>query len=282
MEPPHSSKSRKIDLGFHPFVGWEEDREYDEQPPRYIRYTIEWRLMLNHKKAGSMTRKDLIIAPSDFWQNRLKANLDDMLQAKRKRNQRVRSTDIDWAPVERQLSKWSNLLHIGKRLNVAIVFNFGQDLNGDEPLSTKRGEKRGRMTATNIMLAERDAWIGAEEERTGRPSTWNFVYELMQCNSRSCQLSSDWCWEDPRDHRHYKLRQPHLERLIDFVDKEDGKLESHDDVPQDIRRDLILESQAGRKSKKAGALTTGLHPVNINVLPAQPANASTESVHGPP
>jgi hypothetical protein len=54
------------------------------------------------------------------------------------------------------------------------------------------------------MLAERDAYIAEEEERTGRPSAWNSVYELMQCNVRSCQLDSDWC---------YKLREPHIDRL---------------------------------------------------------------------
>jgi hypothetical protein len=63
---------------------------------------------------------------------------------------------------------------------------------------------------------------------------------------------------------------PHLERLIDYVDG-GGSLDSHDDVPGDIRRDLVLESQTGRKSKKTDMLTTGplYPPTIINVLPAQ-------------
>jgi hypothetical protein len=71
----------------------------------------------------------------------------------------------------------------------------------------------------------------------------------MRCNIRSCAHKSDWCWEDPKDNKHYKLRTPHLEPLIDYVDEGDI-LDGHDDIPGDIRQDLILESQTGRKSKK--------------------------------
>ncbi|KAJ5707366.1 hypothetical protein N7488_007167 [Penicillium malachiteum] len=98
----------------------------------------------------------------------------------------------------------------------------------------------------------------------------------MRCNVRSCPLKSDWCWEDPTDKRHYKLRAPHLERLIEHVDS-GGSLDCHGDVPSDIRRDLILESQIGRKSKKADMASTGplYPPTIINVLPAQTGSAST-------
>jgi hypothetical protein len=132
------------------------------------------------------------------------------------------------------------------------------------------------------MLAERDAYIAEEEERTGRPSAWNTVYRLTQCNIRSCQLNSDWYWEDPKDSKHYKLREPHINRLVDYVEK-CGKLENPGDVPRDIRRDLILESQTGRKPKKDNSLASGTpyHPVSINVLPAQASMASMISPSPP-
>ncbi|KAF7589594.1 hypothetical protein BBP40_004054 [Aspergillus hancockii] len=133
------------------------------------------------------------------------------------------------------------------------------------------------------MLAERDAHIDAEEESTGRTSTWSLVYSRMRCDVRSCPLKSDWCWEDPKDKKHYKLRAPHLGRLIDYVDS-GGNLEGHDDVPDDIRRDLVLESQAGRISKKLdNAPTTGAlyPPIDINVLPAQTARASVVETSPP-
>ncbi|KAJ5473981.1 hypothetical protein N7475_003547 [Penicillium sp. IBT 31633x] len=88
------------------------------------------------------------------------------------------------------------------------------------------------------MLAERERLIHNEEEDTGRPATWDLVYGLMRCDVRSCPLKSQWCWEDPQDKKHYKMRAPHLERLIDYVDG-GGSLDSHDDVPSGILRDLV-------------------------------------------
>lgn len=37
---PHQASQ----LGFLPLAEWEEGGEYDEQPLRYVRYTIEWKL----------------------------------------------------------------------------------------------------------------------------------------------------------------------------------------------------------------------------------------------
>jgi hypothetical protein len=69
----------------------------------------------------------------------------------------------------------------------------------------------------------------------------------------------------------------HLERLINYVNG-GSSLDSHDDVPSDIRRDLVLESQIGRKLKKTDMLTTGpLYSLTIiNVLLAQ--NGATPAV----
>ncbi|KAL5042235.1 hypothetical protein BDW71DRAFT_217086 [Aspergillus fruticulosus] len=263
-------------LGFFPLSEWERGGEYDQQPPRYVCYTVKWKMLLNNKPVGNVTEKDLVVAPSQFWEKYLKADLDNMVQIKREPNQRVRSecpleqfynaTTIDWTPVERQLCKWSNLLRLAKKLTVNIAFSYRQDDNGHNS-TTRKGDKRGRVSATNIMLAERNAYIAEEEERTGQPSAWNTVYGLMQCNIRSCQLNSDWCWGDPTDGRHYKLREPHIDRLVDYVEK-GGKLESHADVPRDIRRDLILDASP-------------YHPVSINVLPAQTSMASMISPSPP-
>jgi hypothetical protein len=277
---------------------WEEGGEYDEQPPRYICYAIAWKLILNRKTVGRVTEGDLVIAPSDYWGQTLKADLEEMLQTKKKRHQRVRSegtaitvsvndrsqrnlekfynsANINWKPMEKQLHKWSSLLRIGKKITIEIASNYRCDDDGHS-MPSRRVGKRGRVSATSRMLAEREAHIDAEEETTGRPSTWSLVYDRMRCEVRSCPLKSDWCWEDPKDKKHYKLRAPHLERLIDFVDG-GGSLEGHDDVPSDIRRDLILESQTGRKSKKADTSTTGPpYPSTIiNILPAQGGTAST-------
>ncbi|KAJ5149796.1 hypothetical protein N7448_001374 [Penicillium atrosanguineum] len=78
-------------LNFLPFAEREEGGEYDEEPPRYVSYTIEWKLILNRKTVGRVTEEDLVVAPSEYWEETLKAAVEDMLQMKKKRHQRVRS-----------------------------------------------------------------------------------------------------------------------------------------------------------------------------------------------
>lgn len=121
------------------------------------------------------------------------------------------------------------MLRIWRKLTIEIALTYREDDNGNSMPASRRVKKRGRVSATSRMLAEREAHIEAEEETTGQTSTWSRVYELMRCDVRSCPLRSDWCWEDPKDKKHYKLRTPHLERLIDYVD-EGGILDGHDDV----------------------------------------------------
>lgn len=286
-------------LNFLPLAEWKEGGEYDEMPPRYICYSIAWKLILNRKTVGKATEEDLVIAPSEYWERSLQADVENMLQTKKKRHQRVRSegtavtvkvdersqkklekfcnsTNINWAPVEKQLRKWSNLLRIGRKVTIELAFTYREDDDVHTMPPSKRVDKRGRVSATSRMLAEREAHIVAEEEATGQPSTWEYVYRLMRCDVRSCPHKSDWCWEDPKDKRHYKLRNPHLERLIDYVD-EGGILDGHDDVPNDIRRDLVLESQAGRKLKKTDASTPEppYHSTIVNVLSGKDGSTST-------
>lgn len=171
---------------------------------------------------------------------------------------------IDWNLVEKQLRKWSNLVRMGKTLTIDIVFHY----RGDDEVPQKV-EKRGRVSATSRMLAERQRRLNIEEDITERPATWDLVYGLMRCDVRSCPHKCDWCWEDPQDKKHYKLRALYLERLIDYVDG-GGCLDTHDDVPNDIRRDLVLEIQKGRKSRKTDVTNGPLYPSTIiNVLPAQ-------------
>jgi hypothetical protein len=78
-------------LNFLPLAEWDESAEYDEQPPRYICYTIAWKIMFNRKKVGSVTEKDLVVAPRYYWAETLKPAVEIMLQMKKKGGQRVRS-----------------------------------------------------------------------------------------------------------------------------------------------------------------------------------------------
>lgn len=127
-----TDQQRAGHLNFLPLSDWVEGGEYDVLPPRYVCYTLAWKLILNRRTVGKVTEEDLIIAPSEYWGQRLQADVENMLQTKKKRHQRVRSEgtavtvkvdersqrnlekfynsiNIDWIPVETQLRKWSNL-----------------------------------------------------------------------------------------------------------------------------------------------------------------------------
>ena len=108
------------------------------------------------------------------------------------------SANIDWKPVERQLRKWSNLVHMGRTPQVAISFKYIRD---DD--ASRTGNKKG-SSATKRMLAERDAEIIAEEE-SEQPSSWRYVYKLMRCSVSSYSDFGQWCWQDPRGRKHYRL-----------------------------------------------------------------------------
>ena len=60
------------------------------QPPQYVCYIVEWKLSFNHKKVGSETAKDLVVASCDYWETSLKKAVEDMLQTTKKRSERVR------------------------------------------------------------------------------------------------------------------------------------------------------------------------------------------------
>ncbi|KAJ5929139.1 hypothetical protein N7454_006987 [Penicillium verhagenii] len=66
---------------------------------------------------------------------------------------------IDWKSVEKQLRKWSNLVRMGKTLTIDIVFHY----RGDDEVPQKI-EKRGRVSATSRMLADRRRRIDIEED----------------------------------------------------------------------------------------------------------------------
>jgi hypothetical protein len=42
------------------------ERTYDEDPPRYIHYTIEWRVTVNNRAMSKDTEQDVIVAPASY------------------------------------------------------------------------------------------------------------------------------------------------------------------------------------------------------------------------
>jgi hypothetical protein len=118
------------------------------------------------------------------------------------------------------------------------------------------------------MLADRASQLDAEQETSASPSVWREVYALMRCPGPPCNRGPH-CWRDPFGKKHYKLQTHHLKALIQLV--ENGHtLNTHNDVPDDIREQLYAEADQRRDRQSAGgsASKTSLPPITItNVLP---------------
>ncbi|KAF2825431.1 hypothetical protein CC86DRAFT_294846, partial [Ophiobolus disseminans] len=84
------------------------------------------------------------------------------------------------------------------------------------------------------------------------------------------------CWRDPFGKKHYKLQTHHLKTLIQLVE-EGHVLNTHNDVPEDIREQLYAEEDQRRDWQAAGCGSmsgTNLAPVTFtNVLPQHPGQS---------
>jgi hypothetical protein len=106
----------------------------------------------------------------------------------------------------------------------------------------------------------------------------------MQCPGPPCQHEGQYCWQDPIGKRHYKLRTHHLKAIIKYVEQ-GGILDTHDDVPDNVREQLYAEEHQRllKANKSPNNLTTGsttLPPININVLPTQSSQPLISSSWG--
>ena len=97
---------------------------------------------------------------------------------------------------------------------------------------------------------------------------WREVYALMRCPRPPCNRGPH-CWRYPIGKKHYKLQTHHLKALIQRVE-EGHRLNTHLDVPKDIREQLYAEEDQRRDRLAAGGSMsrTNLAPITItNVLP---------------
>lgn len=281
-------------LKFLPLSKWQDGKDYNENPPTYIHYRIEWRVTVNNREVSTDTEEDVVLAPSGFWQLSLEKKLERTLRrkaarhrwlrpddtvivastsdrTKRKLTKRFEDTDINWTAIEKQLLMWTAVFSRGKDLTLKISFNFVNDRSS--PAVGQKGDKRGKTSTTQRMLREKDAQLYAEEGASGEKPIWNSVYRLMRCDSSTCQHGPH-CWVDPMGKKHYPIKAHHIKRLISHVE-EGGILESHKDVPEAVRDELYREEQQRlEKDKRKGGQVIGTGapypPINIlNVLPSQ-------------
>ncbi|OAQ58349.1 hypothetical protein VFPFJ_11655 [Purpureocillium lilacinum] len=237
---------------------------------------MEWKAAFNNRKVRVHNEENLVVAPSEFWNEELSAKIHEIAKTATKPsrpdsttivvsvNERSESDitksfpelDIDWSAVERQLQAWSHLLRIGKKLKVDASFKFVE--------SGKTARTAGRG-ATAAQLAEADVRLDAEQASLGEPSPFRLVYQVFRCPGPPCDRGPN-CWLDPNGRKHYKLMTHHLKSLVKFV-QEGNTLQGHGDIPDNIREQLYAgEHQAAdRKRKRRGSPSPeGRHPMVIN------------------
>ncbi|ODM18800.1 hypothetical protein SI65_05417 [Aspergillus cristatus] len=286
---PTLQQSQTDQLIFLPFADWAEGRVYNEQPPIYIHYWVDWKVTLNGRTVAQVTEPDLVIRPSEFWQHSLRdaadkiknrkvdhtrwVRLDDtsIVASVRDRSQQdlhqqFERTNIRWTVIEKQLLMWSNLSRLGKQIKLQISINYIEDSNAT---LSRSGEKRASTSVTRRMLAERDTQIDAENV-SGQASAWRDVFRKLRCPGPPCRNKNGYCFQDPIGKKHYKLLTYHVKRLARLVEK--GHIcETHEDMPVDIRDELYTEEQQWHerqlKISKSSQTQASSLPININFLP---------------
>lgn len=288
-------------LGFLPLAEWDEYNSCEEDTPSHLRYSIEWRVSVNNKVIARDTEQDVVLAPAVYWRMYLGAKVDKLVDRKLPHSSHVRLDDtsvvasvndrserdltkrfddmeIDWSVVERRFVRWSGPFRSGKKLRVDLTFNY-KDSTSSSSAAANRGNKRGSH-ATQRMLTDRASQLDAEQQSSGQFSAWVDVYTLMRCPGPPCSLGPH-CWRDPFGKQHYKLSTHHLRALVRLVEQ-GHRLESHDDVPENIREQLYAENQKRleRRPTSSGAPTPSLPPITINnVMPSSASDSpSTASV----
>jgi hypothetical protein len=106
-----------------------------------------------------------------------------------------------------------------------------------------------------------------EQASSGYPPTWQYVYNLIYCLGPSCN-KGPYCWRDPIGKKHYKLNTRYLKSLVIYV-LDSYTLETHDDVPGNICKELYAEEQQSleRHQKASRTSVSSLPSVNItNIL----------------
>jgi hypothetical protein len=261
-----------------------------------LQYSPEWKVTMNNRAImPKVTEPEQDVPPADFWEHSLEPKLERFL-CKKNRSLRAESTTvvvsvtarstpavtklfddttIDWSVIERQLIEWGELFHRGKKLKLSISFNY-VDAPQSTTTSLRRTEKRGRLSRTHRMLAERDEQVGAEEAASGEPSIWADMYRLFRCPGHPCELGP-YCWIDPVDRKHCKLLGSHIESLVEY--KQQGHtLQTHEDVPEDIRQKLYDEEKKSleRHKKPTTSVASLPIPITITVLPGPAATPAAD------
>jgi hypothetical protein len=119
-----SQQDTQASLQLCPDADWDPDKAYDENPPIYIHYSIEWKIAVNNRAIMPKdTEQDLVLEPAAYWEHFLEAKLKNALlrkkrplaseyttvvvsvtkHAERDLMKRFDDTSIDWPVIQKQL-----------------------------------------------------------------------------------------------------------------------------------------------------------------------------------
>ncbi|KAJ6787452.1 hypothetical protein PWT90_10011 [Aphanocladium album] len=291
-------------LKFLSYAAWqrEPDIRHSDEPPEYLRYTIDWKLSVNNRSKGGETEQNIVIAPNKFWRHILRGKLQAAVKHARQpltetRTKIVLSTtgrrgpgpgkvtleDRKWLEVAAQLQEWSEFLLAGKKLIVDITFHY--ETNNDAASKPGRG-------ASNRQRAERAARADAVQTIFGRKEAYEQVFKIIRCPPDSHCNRGPYCWQDPdamNGKKHYKLRDHQLRALVEHV-QQGSDFTSHKDMPDDIKEQLYREEQQHadrvvKPKRKRSFSDEDRRPTAIhvhNIVPGQAGSAAMGHETVPP
>ena len=99
-----SRQTQADELKLCQLPNWDSKRTYDDDPPVYIHYSIEWKVTVNNRAIMRPdTEQDIVLAPAAYWQHFLQPKLEDFLRSVRSEDTNVVVSVIDRK--ERDLTK---------------------------------------------------------------------------------------------------------------------------------------------------------------------------------
>ncbi|KDN71849.1 hypothetical protein CSUB01_12267 [Colletotrichum sublineola] len=74
-------------------IEWDKLCDYDEQPPTYIHYSLEWKLTANNRTVSKDSEPNLVLTPSDLWELTLRSKLNSLVTKKLAANKTFKLDD---------------------------------------------------------------------------------------------------------------------------------------------------------------------------------------------
>lgn len=233
---------------FVPFALWKPERSYDGA--QTLRYNVEWKLFVKNRERAGQSELDIVLSPKHFWKHILQPKLTEasdnkpwkaaaallVLSVNDRKTKSIKKRyatqkEIEWPFVAKTIQSWSKSLGSEKTFSLDVKFYYEQS-------AQQNTAKTGR-SATIRQRAELGAIISEEVAYMGRPAAIRTAYATMRYTGPPCPIKgSTHCWVYEGKHR--RLLPHHMQMLADHL-QSGGVLNSHDDVPENFRKQILGE-----------------------------------------